>query len=315
MRIIYGLESPVFRNPVVTIGNFDGLHIGHQKILDQLCIEAGTCDGESVVITFREHPKRVLYPENDLHILTTLDEKIFLMEKTKIDNLVIMDFTKELSVINYGDFIKNFLIEKAGMKHLVIGYDHAFGKNRIGDIDHIKNYSKKMGFSLTWIDPCTIDGDPVSSTRIKQEIVNGNLECAAVLLGRNYSLTGFVVHGNHIGATIGFPTANVDYSDFHKVVPQDGVYAGVVEIGGSENCVYGAVINIGYNPTIGNSNKTIEAHILDYSGNIYGHKITLTFLHYIRSEMKFVSRDLLQEQIASDITFAGNYLKEKYFER
>ena len=284
---------------VVTVGTFDGVHIGHQKILKTIIDEARELEGESVLLTFSPHPRLVLFPEdNDLKLLSTLDEKIAILEKSGLDNLIIHPFTKDFSRITADDYIQQILVEELGVHRLVIGYDHHFGRNREGSLDLLMQEAPQYGFEVEEIPAQEIDAVNVSSTKIRNALLKGDVDTANEYLGYTYALTGKVVPGNKIGRSIGYPTANIAPLDKYKLVPGSGVYAVFVKLDGE---MYRGMANIGTRPTVTDSNKTVvEVHIFDTGGDLYGKEIRVFFAKRLRDEIKFENVGTLAEQMKND---------------
>ena len=299
MRIYNSLEEVrgVIGKPVCAVGNFDGVHLGHKAIFSFVSSHAAERGVESCVITFSNHPRQEIYPDEKIHVLTSLDEKISEIDKSGIDNLVLLKFTRELSLQSPGSFIGFAVIDCVGAGVLVAGYDHAIGRNREGDIDHIRNISAGR-IDVLQAPPLSIDGRPVSSSRIRSDLSNGDVDSAACLLGRSYSIRGKVVRGFERGRHLGFPTANIMPDDSAKLVPLDGVYAVRVFLRGR---TFNAVMNIGKNPTYGNSSRTIEVHIPEFSSDIYDEDLVVEFVKMLRGEITFTSIDDLKSAIRRDI--------------
>ena len=276
-------------NAVVTTGTFDGVHAGHQKILENLKEIAKNDGGETVLLTFFPHPRMVLFPDdNDLKLLNTLDEKIDLLEKAGIDNLIIHPFTQAFSRFTATQYVKDILTETIGVKKLVIGYDHHFGRNREGSYENLFQMAPQYGFELVEIPAQEIDAVNVSSTKIRKALIDGDIKSANSFLNYKYNLTGEVVEGNKLGRTIGFPTANIETDSSYKLVPGVGVYAVEVMVNG---VLHRGMLNIGFRPTVNKILKqTIEVHIFGFNSDIYGNKITLYFFEKIRDEVKFKDR-------------------------
>ncbi|MCP4131388.1 MAG: bifunctional riboflavin kinase/FAD synthetase [bacterium] len=287
-----------FRNPVVTIGNFDGIHIGHQKILSTLLDKAADRSGEGVVVTFASHPRKVLNPEAHIKIITTTNEKINAIGKFGIRNIVLLEFTREIANMNARDFYDEFLVKKIGAKEIVIGYDHAFGKNREGNIDFLKELSDSTGIGITRVEGESLDSRPASSTWLRKEIAEGNTATVTALLGRPYTLSGVVSSGAKRGRTLGFPTANIVPNDPDKIIPGDGVYAVSVHFKNGDEKP--GMLNIGQNPTFPDSKKTIEVNIFDFNEDIYNTLISVEFHHKIRKEVRFNSPEELIAQLEKD---------------
>ncbi len=293
---------------VVTIGTFDGLHLGHQQIISKVIKVAEEKKLTSVVVTFDPHPRAVVSKDYNMQLLATLDEKKILFEELKIDNLFVINFTLEFAKISSDEFVKNYLIDKLNAKHVVIGYDHKFGKNRNGDKSTLKEFGIKYGFDVTCMDEFQSEGDTISSTVIRNLLQTGEVDTANSYLGRNYSFFGKVVEGAKRGREIGFPTANIEIDNPYKLVPANGVY--IVKASLDNQSLYG-IMNIGIRPTFENeNNKVIEMHIFDFNKNIYGKEIKIEFIKRIRSEKKFNSKEELINQITKDKNFAEEFLSK-----
>jgi len=299
MIIHNGYENLILRSPVVTLGIFDGVHRGHRMLIDCLINRAKESCGESVVITFSPHPRLVLEKDHlNLTFLTTLDEKRDLLEKAGVDHLLIMDFNNDFSRIPACDFIRDILADRIGTKYLIVGYDHHFGRNGEGDFDTIKQCSGLHDFRLEKVPGMQIAGKTISSSSIRNALLDGQLDEANMLLGYDYSLTGTIVTGKKIGRSIGFPTANIR-PDTHKLIPANGVYA--VEVR-TDDGSYPGMLSIGTNPTINSENviRSIEVNILNFDRDIYGRNLTVIFKKRLRDEIKFDSIDELARQMAKD---------------
>ena len=299
-----------FRNPVVTIGIFDGVHHGHRYLLEQLKKVADSYKGETVAVTLWPHPRVVLNnePEN-LRYLTSLDEKILLLKETPLDHLVIIPFTREFAEMESCTFVKNFLVDRIKMKHLVVGYNHKFGKNREGDFERLKECADLYNFTIGRMAPKSIGGVTLSSSLIRELLNSNDLSLANNYLGYDYFLQGNVVGGNRIGRKIGFPTANILPDDPHKLIPRDGVYAVQVLIEGKK---YDGMLNVGYRPTIesGMPIKTIEVNLFNFQRDLYNNQVTIYFRKRIRNEKKFDGIEQLREQLVKDREEAQKILKE-----
>lgn len=298
MRIYRDIPDGVFTSPVLTIGSFDGVHMGHHRIISALLNEARATAGDAVVLTFTEHPRKVITPLTPPKILTTVEEKIDVLEALGVKNIILLDFTKEMAGMTAEEFLVNIILKKMGVVHIVVGYDHAFGKDRQGNFDFLKELSRLRGFGVTRVEPKNLYSRPISSTWIRTELEDGNLELAAALLGRNYTLSGKVVKGVGRGKTIGFPTANVMPHRNDKVLPRDGVYAVRVTI--ERRISYPGMLNVGTNPTFGNIGRTIEVHILGVNEDLYGRELELEFCHRLRDEIRFSCADELAAQLRRD---------------
>jgi riboflavin kinase / FMN adenylyltransferase len=292
-------------NAVVTVGSFDGLHLGHFKILDEVKKVVKELKGSSYLITFEPHPRFVLSKDFGIRILTSLSEKISILEEAGIENLVILKFTKEFSQLTSDEFIRQIIVDKIGAAHMVIGHDHKFGKDRLGDVRKLSEVGRLNNFSVTDVPPESMDGEIISSTKIRNYLFEGDLNNANKFLGRNYSLEGIVVVGMKRGRTLGFPTANIQPDDFNKVIPDNGIYVVRCKL---ENKVYSGVMNIGTRPTFENNQvQVLEAHILNFNRDIYGDKIKIEFIKRLRDEVKFASKEdlikqmLIDKQMAADV--------------
>lgn len=300
MNVYQSLEEikPIKR-PVLTLGMFDGVHIGHQSILKQLNTIAKEIDGKSVLITFNPHPRMVLQPNCDLKFLNTLEEKENVLRQFGLEHLIIQAFTKDFSQVTSVEFVKNLLVDKINIDTLVIGYDHHFGKNREGNFEQLQVLSKKYGFNLIQLQAVEENDVAVSSTKIRNALIEGNIAYANKALNYQYPLSGEVVHGDKIGRTLGFPTANLQV-DPNKLIPKDGVYAVDVFV---DNQKYLGLLSIGFRETVTNSREhRVEVNILDFDRDIYGETIRLEFLGHLRDEKKFDSLD--------DLIIAMNQDKE-----
>ena len=299
MKVHENIEAvEQLKNPVVTIGTFDGVHIGHQAIFNKMKEEAAKIGGETVVITFFPHPRIVLGLDNaQLRFINQQNKKIALIEKAGIDHLIIIKFTKEFSLKTSDEFIKGMVIDKINPAIIVIGYDHHFGKNREGNFNLLNSYSKQYGFKLIQVEAQVIDYITVSSSKIRKLLEAGNVGEANALLGYVYSITGKVVKGKSIGKDIGFPTANIETGDEYKLIAAVGVYACLIEYKGKR---YKGMSNIGFRPTIDHGDLTIEVNIFDFNQQIYGEEITIYFVERLRNEKKFDSLQALVEQLHKD---------------
>ncbi len=293
------------KNPVLTLGMFDGIHIGHQAIISQLNQIAGNIHGESVLLTFEPHPRVVLGKgAEDLELLTTLEEKIDLLEKAGLQNLILHPFTKEFADLSSEEFVKELLVDEIGIHTIVIGYDHHFGKNRQGNFQQLHEFSKKYGFNCIKIEEVRSNGNHISSTQIRNAQWEGNLEFAHKGLGRNFTLNGKVVHGDKIGRTLGFPTANLEIEKY-KLIPKNGVYVVKVQLG---NESFKGLLSIGTRPTVTNSDeKRVEVYLLDFDQSIYGEILSLELIEFIREDMKFDTLEELVKQMNADKKFAEQF--------
>ena len=299
MKIYHNIDlfQPV-PNAVVTVGTFDGVHLGHKQIFGIMADEARQNGGETVVVTFYPHPRLVIHPDSkSLKFINTQERKYEIISQTGIDHLIIIPFTREFSHLSSSEFVKRFLMDKIHMKKMVVGYDHHFGKDRLGGFNELKGLGTIHGFEVIEVPAMVINGTPISSTKIRNALMEGNVKLANSLLGYDYSISGKVVFGNRIGRTIGFPTANIEIEDEYKLISAVGVYACKVDYHGR---LFKGMGNIGYRPTIERGALTIEANIFDFDEDIYGERITIYFLERIRDEVKFDSISALRDQLTID---------------
>ncbi len=300
MIIHEGYQNLNLIEPVVTLGIFDGVHRGHRVLLDCLVTRAKEVKGESVVITFSPHPRLVLEQKNiNLSFLTTIEEKMVLLEKANVDHLIIIEFNKQFSKIQACDFIKDVLVEKIGTKHLIIGYNHHFGRSGEGDFNTIKQCSESNAFNVEQVQGFHTEEGAISSSSIREALLKGKLDEANRWLGYSYSVSGTIIEGRKIGRSIGFPTANINPDNQYKLIPGNGVYA--VEVHLDDNNYMG-MLSIGSNPTV-NADiriRSIEVHILKYNMDIYGRKISVTFRKRLRDEKKFDNIEQLTQQMELD---------------
>jgi len=298
---------------VVTIGTFDGVHLGHREVISELKRHSALSGGESVVFTFDPHPRIVIAPQEDsLRLLSTKSEKIRLMEGLGIDHLVIYPFTKAFSKLSYGEFVSEILVKGMNISSLVVGYDHRFGKGRQGDFNSLEMLSRSLNFKVEQLSQLEVENKVVSSTKIRQALEEGDISKANHFLGYRYALSGKVIEGNQLGRKIGFPTANIDTYDRHKLVPADGVYAVKIEIGSR---TFKGMLNIGMRPTVNYNadHKSIEVHIFNFDEDIYNLDLTLLFVEKIRNEQKFDGIDQLQDQLYKDQNIAMDILSKEVF--
>ena len=299
MEVHYGFESyKNIKNPIVTVGTFDGVHFGHQKIIQRLQKIAKKNNGESVLLTFDPHPRKVLLNDRGLKLIHSIDEKINILENLGLDHLVIYPFTIEFSKFSAKRYIDELLVQKLGTHTLVIGYDHHFGNDREGNIDLLKKHEKSNPFYLEEIKAHEIEEIKISSTKVRSAIEKGNIHLVNDYCGHFYEFSGKVVHGNGIGKTIGTPTANIELNSSEKIIPLDGVYAVVCQI---KDANYKGIMNIGVKPTVDDVQKrTIEIHLFDYEKDIYGQDLRAKVIERIRDEVKFNSLKNLKSQILKD---------------
>ena len=299
MQVHYGFELyKNIKNPIVTVGTFDGVHFGHQKIIQRLQKIAKKNNGESVLLTFDPHPRKILLNDQGLKLIHTINEKINILENLGLDHLVIYPFTLEFSKFSAKRYIDELLIQKLGTHTLVIGYDHHFGNDREGNIDLLKKYEKSNPFYLEEIKAHEIEEIKISSTKVRSAIEKGNIHLVNDYCGHFYEFSGEVVHGNGIGKTIGTPTANIKLNSNEKIIPLDGVYAVVCQI---KDANYKGIMNIGFKPTVDEGQKrTVEIHLFDYEKDIYGQDLRTKVIERIRDEVKFNSLKELKSQILKD---------------
>lgn len=290
---------------ILTIGTFDGVHIGHQKIIERLNKIKGESKDKSTILTFFPHPRRVLHVGNEIKMLNTMEEKAQLLEKYGLDHLVVEPFTKEFSRLSALDFVRDILVNKLYLKKLVIGYDHQFGKNREGNFEQLQEYGEVYGFDVEKIPAQEIKNVSVSSTKIRQALEEGDIEKANSYLGYNYLLTGKIVKGKGLGRKLNFPTVNLFIKEDYKLIPKMGVYIIKTEL--NEKTVFG-IMNIGFRPTVDGENQTIEIHLLDFNADLYGKKMQIAMLKRLRNEQKFDSLDKLILQIKKDEEIARKWI-------
>ncbi len=299
LKVYYNLSDFIpLKNAIVTSGTFDGVHLGHQKILQILGEKTQASGGESVVLTFWPHPRMVVSQDSQsLKLLSTVEEKIELLEKQGVNHLLIVPFTREFSELSSEEYVQKILMDTIGTKKLVIGYDHHFGRNREGNFQYLEDNSDRFGIDIEEIPRQEIDNLVISSTKIRQSLLDGEIKSANELLGRHYSFSGIVVKGRQLGRTIGFPTANVQVSESYKLIPANGVYAVRTLVRGQW---FNGIMNIGNRPTVDGIGRTQEVHILDFNDDIYGENITVELIDYIRAEQKFNGIEELKNQILKD---------------
>ena len=283
---------------VVTVGTFDGLHLGHQKIIRRMIELAKENNGESILVTFDPHPRLVVNSNSHkIKFINTIKRKFDLLNKLGIDHLIIIPFTKEFAQTSSEDFIINYLVKNIGTKKLIVGYDHHFGRDREGNYQKLHQLGENYGFDVEEITAQYIDDTAVSSTKIRKALMDGDIKLANKMLGYNYSITGIVVEGNKIGRSIGFPTANIEIEDKYKLIAAGGVYACKVDVNGK---IYHGMGNIGTRPTIGINGLVTEVHIFNFDKEIYGQEITIYFVDRIRDEKKFSGLEELKSQLEND---------------
>ena len=299
MKVYRSLEEvPAFINPAITLGTFDGVHLGHRIIIDQLKKAAEANKGESVALTFWPHPRMVLYPDDEsLKLLNTIDEKIDLLAQTGLDHLIIMPFTLALSRMAYFEFVRDILVGMLHVSQLVVGHDHHFGKNREGNYELLQECASLYNFGLEQVQVLELDDVAISSSKIRAALQAGDIEKANKFLGYTYAVEGSVVHGEKRGRELGYPTANILVEEKYKLIPADGIYAVEAVVDGK---THRGMASIGYNPTFNGQKKTVEVNIFDFDADIYNQKLILKFWHFLRKEVRFVNSTELVTQIDSD---------------
>lgn len=300
------LDSPQdLSQTAVTVGTFDGLHIGHRAVVERLRSAADAIDGVSVVVTFDPHPRTVISPESAPKLLTTLEERSDAFDRMGVDVLAVVPFTTELRALSPEQFVDQYLVSYLNVETIVVGYDHGFGKDRSGDIETIQKLADARDFNVVSLPPTLLDGEPVSSTRVRGHVDLGEMEAAARLLGDGYPVSGIVERGDGRGRTIGFPTANLRL-EAEKLLPPDGVYAGWVR--GRNDNDRRAVVNLGTRPTFESQHRQFEVHILDHKEDLYGERLTVDLSTWLRAEQKFENVEALKSQINADIEEARRRL-------
>jgi riboflavin kinase/FMN adenylyltransferase len=291
-------EFTAVKNAVVTIGTFDGVHIGHRKIISGIKEIADSIDGETVILTFFPHPRMILHPEDEsLKLITTITEKAELMEALGVDHLIITPFSRDFSNQTAESYIRDVLVNKIGTKKIVIGYDHRFGKDRQGGLEDLQKLGPVYGFEVVEIPEQDINEVAISSTRIRNALLNGEIELANSFLGYPFFITGTVIRGDQLGRQLGYPTANIVVEEKYKLIPADGIFAVTVTVAGNE---YKGMAYIGSRPTVNGLTRNIEVNIFDFSQEIYNQAIRMEFHHYVRGDVKFASLDELKVQLAKD---------------
>ncbi len=285
-------------NAVAAIGTFDGVHFGHQKIIRRLCEIADATGGESVILTFFPHPRLIIDPENqDLKMINTIAEKARILEELGVDHLIITPFTRDFSNLTAEEYITEVLVGKIGIKHLIVGYDHRFGKDRKGGMAELIAFSEPLNYTVEEIPEQDINDVSVSSTKIRKALLSGNVALAAKFLGYPFSLHGRVIKGDKIGRTIGYPTANIFIEENYKLIPSDGIYAVTVAMNGN---TYKGMAYIGQRPTINGMTRNIEVNIFDFNQEIYGQYVTMYFMEFLRHDVKFTGLEALKDQLKKD---------------
>ncbi len=308
LKIFNSIKSFNATKPtIVTIGTFDGVHLGHCKILEQITKSAHSMHCESLVLTFFPHPRMVLQEDTEMKQLNTLDEKIELLDNLGIDNLIVHPFDKEFSRLTAEEFVKEVLVDVFKIKKIIIGYDHRFGRNRTATIDDLIQFGETYGFEVEQISAEEINEVSISSTKIRNALLEGNIELATRYLGYNYSLTGMISKGKQLGRTIGFPTANINIEEEYKLIPLKGVYIAKSVL--NEKTFFG-MMNIGTRPTVDGTTQTIEINFFDFKQDLYNQKITVSLLNRMRAEQKFESVEALKTQLGKDKLMAKNYISQ-----
>ncbi|MDR3609191.1 MAG: bifunctional riboflavin kinase/FAD synthetase [Ignavibacteriaceae bacterium] len=299
MRIFNDLSTlPKAENTILTLGIFDGVHLGHKKIIEKLKKKSAVLNCRNIVITFSPHPRNVISENGNIMLLTTIEEKIKLFEEIGIENLLIINFTKEFSQLSSEMFFKEYIIEKIGIKEIIVGYDHHFGKGRSGDVNTLRKMGVEFGFDVTTVEPFKINDEAVNSTKIRKALSEGNIKVANSFLGREFSFGGTVVEGDKRGRQLGFPTANIRIDNDEKLLPSLGIYA--VEFL-FDNEKYKGLLSIGIRPTFYNSGEIVpEVYLYDFNRDIYNKKITVKIIDWVRGEEKFPSAEALVEQMQKD---------------
>lgn len=306
LEIIHDVSSfQSSKRTIVTIGTFDGVHVGHQKILERLVSDAQKEGKKSVLLTFFPHPRMVLQKDMQIELINTIEEKALLLKNIGLDYLIIHPFSKEFSRLTALDFVRDILVNQLKTSKLVIGYDHHFGKNREGNIDQLREYSPLYDFDIEEISAQDIDNVAISSTKIRRALHDGNLKTANRFLGYHFTINGTVVNGKRLGGKIGFPTANINVEEAYKLIPKTGVYVVRSEINGT---VVNGMMNIGYRPTVDGKHQTIEVHFFDFDQDIYDQKLTIELLYFLREEQKFESVEDLIVQLKKDKETSLHYL-------
>jgi riboflavin kinase/FMN adenylyltransferase len=285
------------KKTILTLGTFDGVHFGHKKILERVTQNTENGKYESLVLTFFPHPRMVLQEESEIKLLNTLEEKIYLLKEIGIQNLIIHPFDEKFSRLTAEEFVKNILVDRFHIQKIIIGHDHRFGRNRTANIDDLIAFGKQYDFEVEEISAQEIKEVSVSSTKIRNALIEGNVALANEYLGYSYSLTGTITKGKQLGRTIGFPTANLKLEDDYKLVPQNGVY--IVKSIINSKTIFG-MMNIGFNPTVDGKHQTIEINYFDFDEDLYDQKITVSIVERIRAEQKFDSIELLKKQLEKD---------------
>lgn len=304
LKVFKNFKDYTSQKPLaLSLGMFDGVHLGHKSIIDELINVGSKNDLETAVLTFWPHPRFVFNPDENLKLLNTLEEKKFLMEKYNIENLFLKEFDEEFRNLTGEEFVRQILIEKLNVKYLIIGYDHSFGKNKSGNFELLQKLSKELGFEVEQMEAINIHENNISSTKIRNALSAGNIKEANEMLGYSYSVSGTVVHGKKIGRTIGYPTANIETESI-KLLPKKGAY--IVEVF-VKNKQYKGMLSVGTNPTVNGEKLTVEVYILDFEGDIYDEKITVKFRDFLHDEIKFEGLEKLIERLDDDKRLTQEY--------
>ncbi|AZI68070.1 bifunctional riboflavin kinase/FAD synthetase [Kaistella daneshvariae] len=297
MKIYENFErSSSHSSLALSIGMFDGVHRGHQSIIKQLNTVAKAKNLESGILTFWPHPRLIFKPEDDLKLLNTLSEKSQLLEKFGVENLFLKEFDQDFRNLTGEEFVRQILVEKLQIKYLIVGYDHVFGKDRSGNFELLEKLAPELGFEVEKMEAVNIHNQHISSTKVRNALLKGDIEEANLMLGYHYPVSGKVVHGKKIGKTIGYPTANIEVQNL-KLLPKKGAYITDVFLNGDQ---YKGMLSIGTNPTVGGTEKTVEVYILDFDEDIYGKEITVAFREFLHDEIKFESLEKLIEKLDDD---------------
>ena len=308
LKIFHSIKDfSTTKKTILTLGTFDGVHLGHQKILERIIDNTANNTYESLVLTFFPHPRMVLQENSEIKLLNTMEEKVYLMENMGIQNLVIHPFDTVFSQLTAEEFVRTVLVNQFDIHKIIIGHDHRFGRDRTANIDDLISFGKQYGFEVEQISVQEINDLSISSTKIRKAISQGNMPLANEYLGYDYFLSGTVFKGKQLGRTIGFPTANIKIEEDYKLIPHNGVYAVKSII--NQKTIFG-MMNIGFNPTVSGEKLSIEVHFFDFDTDLYEQKIKVSILKYIRAEQKFDSVDLLTEQLEKDKSTTITYLQQ-----
>ncbi|MBW7674586.1 bifunctional riboflavin kinase/FAD synthetase [Chryseobacterium chendengshani] len=305
MNIFKNFKEYQSKKPLaLSLGMFDGVHLGHKYIIDELKKVGSENDLETAILTFWPHPRFVFNPDEDLKLLNTIEEKKFLMEKYDIHNLFVKEFDDEFRNLTGEEFVRQILIDQLNVKYLIIGYDHSFGKNKSGDFELLQKLSTELDFEVEQMEAINIHENNISSTKIRNALLEGNIKTANEMLGYSYSISGTVVHGKKLGRTIGYPTANIE-TETIKLLPKKGAYIVEVVVKGQK---YKGMLSIGTNPTVNGEKLTVEVYILDFEGDIYNESITVKFRDFLHEEIKFEGLDKLIERLDEDKKLTENFI-------